>query len=102
MASGTAEVSNRANAFIQPDDGSMRATIVTTGEWSEYATANVRDAFLASLDEHDEARTIAIARHLVRCSNPLPSSTCAALGIAPGSSYGAGAQAYLVRAGAKW
>ena len=53
---------------------------------------------LASLDEEDPMRSIAIARHLVNCSNPLPSSTCLALGLPPGSSYGAGAQAVLAKA----
>ena len=70
-------------------------------EWSGYATANVRDAFLASLEQRDEARSVAIARHLVSCRNPLPSATCAELGVAPGSSYGAGAQALLAKVGAK-
>ena len=68
---------------------------------TDYAAADVRDAFLASLDERNDARTVAIARHLVRCGNPLPSVTCATLGIAVGSSYGAGALAVLARASAK-
>lgn len=61
----------------------------------------MRDAFLVSLDAGTEARTVAIARYLVNCRNPLPSSTCLSLGLAPGSSYGAGAQALLARADAK-
>jgi hypothetical protein len=65
-----------------------------------YALADMRDAFLASLDADDGVRTIMIARHLVRCGNPLPNATCAALGIANGSSYGAGALAVLGRADA--
>jgi len=64
---------------------------------ADYAVADLRDAFLASLDGSDDLRTIALARHLVRCGNPLPSVTCAALGIANGSSYGAGALAVLAR-----
>ena len=71
---------------------------VTTRQWSDYAVAKIRDAFLVSLDEADPQRAIAIARHLLACGNPLPSTTCVALGIPPGSSYGAGAQAVLARA----
>ena len=69
----------------------------TASKWGGYAAAEVRDAFLASLDDRDDVRTLAIARHLVRCGNPLPSVTCAALGIAIGSSYGTGALAVLAR-----
>ncbi len=71
---------------------------VTTRDWAQYATGSVRDSFLASLEEKDLVHAIAIARHLVTCGNPLPSATCAALGLPPGSSYGAGAQAVLTKA----
>lgn len=85
-------------------DASASATAVivasTARESGEYAAAGVRDAFLVALDEHDDARTTFFARHLVTCSNPLPSSTCDALGVAPGSTYGAGARAFLKRSGA--
>lgn len=64
----------------------------------EYAIGSIRDSFLASLDETDPLRSIALARHLVSCGNPLPSATCTALGLPPGSSYGAGAQAVLTKA----
>ena len=40
-------------------------------------------ASVASLDEIDPVRAIAIARHLVNCCNPLPSVTCLALGLPP-------------------
>jgi hypothetical protein len=78
------------------------ATIVasTASDCAEYAAASLRDAFLVALDEHDEARTVTIARHLVTCGNPLPGLICDALGVAPGSTYGAGARAFLKRAGA--
>ena len=69
-----------------------------TSACSSYAAADVRDAFLAALDEQDDARRVAIARHLVGCANPLPSVICASLGIANGSTYGAGALAVLTRA----
>jgi hypothetical protein len=67
-------------------------------EQTHYANGSVRDSFIASLDEEDPVRAIALARHLVSCCNPLPSSTCLALGLPPGSSYGAGAQAVLAKA----
>jgi hypothetical protein len=73
------------------------ASASTAREPGEYAAASVRDAFLDALDQHDDARTTVIARHLVTCGNPLPSSTCDALGLAPGSTYGAGARAFLKR-----
>jgi hypothetical protein len=69
-------------------------------ECGEYAAASVRDAFLLALDEDDDTRTITIARNLVTCGNPLPSSTCDALGVARGSTYGTGARAFLERVGA--
>ena len=58
----------------------------------------MRDSFLASLDHIDPLVSIAIARHLVGCGNPLPSATCEVLGIPQGSSYGAGARAVLRKA----
>jgi len=70
--------------------------------WSGYATGNIRDAFLVSLEEHDQPRAIALARHLVGCTNPLPSATCATLGVVAGSSYGTGARAFLLRVGSTW
>ena len=81
-------------------EGAVRAAGVaivgtTMSDWEDYASPAIRDAFLASLDEQDDARALAIARHLVRCGNPLPSVACAALGIANGSSYGNGALAVL-------
>jgi hypothetical protein len=81
----------------RPDAGSDVVS-VTTQEWAAYATGSIRDSFLASLDEENPVHAIAIARHLVTCGNPLPSATCAALGLPPGSSYGAGAQAVLTKA----
>jgi len=69
-----------------------------TRESADYAIGSVRDSFLASLEDDDPVRSIALARHLVSCGNPLPSSICTALGLPPGSSYGAGAQAVLARA----
>ena len=63
----------------------------------DYANGNLRDSFITSLDEDDADRTIAIARDLVNCGNPLPSATCVALGLPPGSSYGAGARAFLAK-----
>jgi hypothetical protein len=68
-----------------------------TNNGTNYANGNLRDSFIMSLDEDDAVRTIAIARYLVDCGNPLPSATCVALGLPPGSSYGAGARAFLAK-----
>jgi len=85
---------------------------VTTLAWSSptadgkivddaaYAVGNVRDSFLASLEENNIDRAASIARHLVSCSNPLPNATCIALGLPARSSYGAAARAVLTKAGA--
>lgn len=67
---------------------------------TQYAHGSLRDSFIASLDGDDSVKALALARHLVSCGNPLPSVTCVALGLPPGSSYGAGAQAVLARAAA--
>lgn len=66
----------------------------------DYAIGHVRDLFLASLEDDDRGKAIAIARHLVACGNPLPSVTCVALGLPAGSTYGAGARAVLAKAAA--
>jgi len=95
-------MADASKSAVPADTGGEEIVAVTAREWSGYATADKRDAFLTSLDEHDQARTIAIARHLVGCGNPLPSATCAELGVPPGSSYGTGARAFLVRVGATW
>lgn len=64
----------------------------------QYAPGRIRDAFLAALEQGDGGQTLEIARHLVACGNPLPSTTCIALGLPAGSSYGAGALAVLAKA----
>lgn len=88
------------DADTRPADADAASLLaVTAVQWRDYATGDARDAFLASLDATDDAHTIAIARHLVGCGNPLPSATCTQLRIAPGSTYGAGARAILERAG---
>ena len=68
-----------------------------TSNCTQYAKGSLRDSFITSLDEDDAVRTTAIARDLVDCGNPLPTATCAALGLPPGSSYGAGARAFLAK-----
>ena len=70
---------------------------IVTGNCTHYANGSLRDSFIMSLDEDDAARTTAIAHYLVNCGNPLPSATCVALGLPPGSSYGAGARAFLAK-----
>ena len=70
---------------------------IVTSNGTHYANGSLRDSFIMSLDEDDAVRTIAIARYLVNCGNPLPSATCVALGLPPGSSYGEGARAFLAK-----
>jgi hypothetical protein len=65
---------------------------------ADYAPAGIRDLFLASLEDSDRVRAIALARHLTGCGNPLPSAVCAALGLAAGGTYGEGARAVLAQA----
>jgi hypothetical protein len=64
---------------------------------TNYANGSLRDSFILSLDENDAVRTTEIAHYLVNCGNPLPNATCVALGLPPGSSYGAGARAFLAK-----
>ena len=59
---------------------------------SEYAPPSERDRFLRALDGEDRALTAQLAVQLTGCSNPLPSSTCVALGLPVGSSYGMAAR----------
>jgi hypothetical protein len=66
-----------------------------TADDAAYAVGSVRDSFLSSLEENDLDRAASIARHLVSCSNPLPTATCIALGLPARSSYGAAARAVL-------
>jgi hypothetical protein len=58
-----------------------------------FASASVRDNFLAALDTQDQAVIDAMAPYLVGCENLLPSSTCLVLGLLPGSTYGDGINA---------
>ncbi len=84
---------HRRETAASQDDESHKA-----GDVAEYGIGRVRDLFLEALDAGAHDRTLAIARHLVSCANPLPSVTCVALGVPVGSSYGAGARALLERA----
>lgn len=53
-----------------------------------YASPAVRDGFLAALERHDDVTLARLALNMTGCANPLPSSTCAELGIPIGSTYG--------------
>jgi hypothetical protein len=57
------------------------------------ASPVLRDRFLNALEAQDEPALQALAHELLGCSNPLPSGTCDSLGLAPGSTYGDGADA---------
>ena len=59
---------------------------------SQYALASERDRFLLALDGDDFSTTARLATHLTSCGNPLPSSTCRALGLPVGSSYATAAR----------
>ena len=61
-----------------------------------YASAAVRDRFLAALDAEDHAASTALAVHLTDCANPLPTSACAQLGLPFRSTYASAAQRVLL------
>jgi hypothetical protein len=51
------------------------------------ASPELRDRFLNALDASDRSAAVESAKYLVSCSNYLPSGTCMALGLPPGSRY---------------
>jgi len=51
------------------------------------ASPELRDRFLNALDLPDRTAAVESAKYLVSCSNYLPSGTCMALGLPPGSRY---------------
>lgn len=55
----------------------------------------LRDEFLNALDVGNRPRLMSLASYLVRCDNRLPSGTCMALGLPPGSCYSAAAHFVL-------
>jgi hypothetical protein len=55
--------------------------------WGQPSPA-LRDLFLKALDGRDRAAIEASARNVDGCAFSLPGSTCALLGLAPGSTYG--------------
>ena len=59
------------------------------------ASPELRDRFLNALDSSDRSAAVESAQFLVSCSNYLPSSTCMALGLPPGSRYSAAATRVL-------
>ena len=70
----------------------------SSGEYAVYgrlASPDLRDRFLIALDEQDNDAVCKLADYLRGCTNPLPSSTCAQLGLKPGSTYGEGAEALI-------
>jgi len=64
---------------------------------STYAHAQTRDGFLAALDQGDAIALARYARDMTGCANPLPSSTCAELGLPIGSTYGMAARSIIAR-----
>lgn len=56
-----------------------------------YASPQLRDRFLQSIDSRNWQSSGAIATDLVGCTNPLPGLTCIALELPIGSTYGAAA-----------
>ena len=62
-----------------------------------YAHAHTRDGFLSALDSGDAIALARFARNLTGCANPLPSSTCAELGLPLGSTYGRAARSIIAR-----
>jgi hypothetical protein len=71
------------------------------GSEIQLASPDLRDKFLVALDERDEAALRHVADYLFGCQNPLPFSTCALLGLKPGSTYGDGAKAVATRQSAE-
>lgn len=66
-----------------------------SGVWC--ASPELRDRFLRALDASDDTLLRDVARHLQSCSNALPSTTCALLGLPEGSTYAVGARAVMER-----
>ena len=56
-----------------------------------YASAGIRDEFLAALDADDRMLSTQLAVNLTGCANPLPGITCDQLGLPLGSTYGSAA-----------
>lgn len=56
------------------------------------ASPMLRDQFLKALDANDYASLRSLAVDLRMCTNILPSTVCASLGLPRGSTYGAGAR----------
>ncbi len=57
------------------------------------APPGLRDQFLTALDQQDYIALEAVRTYLTGCANILPSTTCILLGLKPGSTYSAGAEA---------
>ena len=60
-----------------------------------YASAAMRDQFLAALDTNDHALSTRLAKNLTGCANPLPGMICQQLELPNGSTYGSAAQRVL-------
>lgn len=56
----------------------------------QLASPALRDRFLIALDACDYAALYLVGAHLAECTNPLPSTTCSALGLKLGSTYADG------------
>ena len=62
---------------------------------TSFTPPDVRDRFLASLDESSMLHAATLAMHLTTSRNPLPGMTCQQLGLPVGSSYAAAAKLVL-------
>lgn len=62
-----------------------------------YASAKLRDQFLAALDADDRALFIELAVGLTESVNPLPGMVCEQLGLPIGSTYGSAAKRVLLQ-----
>jgi hypothetical protein len=89
----------RSSLVVKPlTSGSITLMNPPSDEHAVYgrlASPDLRDRFLTALDERDDATVRNLADYLLGCKNPLPSSTCAQLGLKAGSTYGEGAQALI-------
>jgi hypothetical protein len=64
---------------------------------TSFTPPDVRDQFLAALDESSTLNAATLALHLTSSRNPLPGMTCQQLGLPFGSSYAAAAKWVLER-----
>lgn len=67
-----------------------------------HASPAYRDGFLSALDRQDAVTLARLAQEMTSCGNPLPSVTCAQLGIPVGSTYGFAARRIVAQGAGGW